>query len=510
MSRSDVIVIGAGVNGLATAALLARSGRKVILVERRERVGGVCAPREFHPGFTVPGLFHDTTRVDAALVSSLGLSGHGLKRAPREDCLLSDGRGGAITLSADASATASSISRRSETSAERYTAWRSWLDKVAPVVRKVIDEPPLALDAPLRKLAWPTLKLGRALRKLGRRDMMEFLRVPPMCLADWLREWFDDDLLCAGLAFPSLEGAWAGPWSAGTAANLLFRETTRGDAVVGGPAAFSAALQSCAAAAGVDIRTGSGVTAIRVHDGAVAGATLDDGSSLQASTIVSALDPRTTFLDLLPPMALDPRVADDIVNWRCRGSIAKVHLAVSGDAPITRDGTAFAAARIAPTIDDVERAYDALKYRETSATPVVDVRVPSIANPALAPGGHHVLSVIVGFTPDADAGVDADTMRTQVLDRTVERLTSVVPDLRDRIVGQETLIPADFATEYGLSGGHLLHGETALDQLVMRPSLACRGHASPIGGLFLCGPGTHPGTAPTGTSARFAARAAKV
>ena len=488
-ARTDVIVIGGGVCGLATAGLLARRGRTVTLLERATTVGGIAARREFEAGFAVPGILHDTSRVDDALIDALGLKEHGLQRCPRPSVLLSDGHERTLELTVDL---------------EQTRAWRAWIEKVAPVVKRVLEEPPLPLDDPLRKLAWPTLKLGRQLRRLGRRDMMEFLRVPPMCLADWLQEWFDDELLAAGLAFPALEGVWAGPWSAGTAANLLFREASRGASVVGGPAAFAQALLDAANASGVTIRTDAEVREIRTEAGAAKGVTLTDGEQIDGTTVVSALDPKTTLLDLVAPTALDPAVADDFVNWRCRGALAKVHLGIRGDAPFEKHGRV----RVARSLDDVERSYDALKYGTVPERPTLDAIVPSLDDPGLAPEGHHVVSVIFGFAPDAETAKDTpESLRDAVLRRTVETLCSIAPGLDDRVVAHEVLLPVDLESEFGLAGGHLFHGELALDQIVMRPSLACRGHGSPISGLYLCGPGTHPGTAPTGASARLAAAA---
>ncbi|NRA96427.1 MAG: NAD(P)/FAD-dependent oxidoreductase [Planctomycetes bacterium] len=499
MSTYDAIIIGSSIEGLATAGLLAKAGRHVIVLEARDVLGGLAAPRAFHDGFTAPGVLHDASCLHEDVVRRLALERHGLVRHSTPTVRLADEDGGGIAID---------HSGVSGPDADRFAAWRAWIKKVSPVVHQLLDNPAPPLDGSLPRLAWSALRLGATLRKLGRRDMTEFLRVPPMCAADWLNEWFEDERLKAGLAAPALEGLWGGPWSAGTAANLLFREVMSGPDVAGGASAVVDALAACLREAGAELRTGARVTAIRCRNGRAMGVSLHRGDTVDAPIVASALDPQTTLLDLLSPTDIPPDLAHDVTGWRCRGTTAKVHLAIEGPAPfIGDDGRPVDVARTGASLDDLERAFDAVKYGEMSEHPVLDIRVPSLVSPELAPEGHHVVSIMAHFAPFELRAGWSDETRELLGRNVVATLARHVPDIADRIVAQETLTPADLEAELGLCGGHVHHGEMALDQMLsLRPSVGCADHSAPVPGVFLCGPGTHPGPNPWMGCARLAAR----
>ncbi len=502
MSTHDVIIIGGSVDGLATAALLAKAGKDVLLLEARDTHGGLAARRGFHDGFASPGILHDASRLQPEVVTQLNLTAHGLLQIPAPPVLCADGDDDGVTLGKDGPSLDAEEARR-------YADWRAWVGKVTPVVRSLLDEPAPPIAASLPRLAWPALRLGAALRRLGRRDMMEFLRVPPMCAADWLNEWLEDERLKAAIAAASMQGVWGGPWSAGTASQVLFHQATdQGTQVAGGPAALVEALINATEAAGARLRTGAKVTDIRCKGARVTGVALENGENLEAPVVVSALDPQATFLGLMSNADVPPGLAADLSGWRCRGTTAKVHLAVADAPPFgDADGEPIEHIQTGATLDDVERGFDALKYGAVSEDLVLDIRVPSLSDPTLAPRDHHVISVMAHFVPrDLEGGWTEDAT-TSLGDSVVARLEELSPGLGDRILAREVVTPADLESELGLSGGHVLHGEPALDQMLsLRPTVSCSGHETPVPGLFLCGPGTHPGGVEWMGSARLATR----
>jgi phytoene dehydrogenase-like protein len=324
--------------------------------------------------------------------------------------------------------------------------------------------------------------------------MMELLRVAPMCVADWLGEQFETELLRCALAAPALDGTTTGPWSPGTVANLLRLETLAGAAVVGGPGALVTALEASARRAGVDIRTEAEVGRIRLDGGVVCGVTLRDGETLDARVVVSSCDPKRTFLELVEPGAIGPKLRHRIDKLRASGTTAKVDLAVRGELRFAcRPDLALEHARIAGTIDGMERAFDAIKYGCFSESPILDVYVPTVANPGLAPDGHHVVSIAAHFAPYALRARWSEVERERLGDVVVETLGRYAPGIAERIVAGRVLAPVDVARRYGVTGGHIHHVEHALDQMIVRPVPECERHATPIPGLYLGGSGTHPG-----------------
>jgi phytoene dehydrogenase-like protein len=350
-------------------------------------------------------------------------------------------------------------------------------------------------------------KTALSLRLLGKKDMMEVLRITPMCVADWLNEWFENDLLKAGLAAPGLEGCFAGPWSSGTVTNLLWMESTVAQSIAGGPAALVEALEKAALANGVEIRCGAAVEAIDLDDGTVSGVTLSGGERLEAKKLAASCDPRHLFLDLLSSSALSITLDRNISTFRARGTTAKVNLALSGPPQFScRPDLKAERIRIGETIDDLERAFDPVKYRRFADNPALDILVPTIERPELAPKGHHVLSILVQCAP-YDLESSWDEPSTDALYRTVvERLAEYAQGIGDAIVGHQVLTPLDLETTYGVSSGHLFHGEHATDQLAVRPTPECAGYRTPFDGLFLCGSGSHPGGGITCAPGALAAR----
>ena len=507
--RFDVIVIGAGHNGLTTAALLAARGRKVLVLERRDRVGGLAAGEEFYPGHHTAGVLHDTHRVRPWVIDELGLREHGLTtRSDEVPTLLPEHDGPGILLFRGADTAADELSQRSSPDGRRYRDFRAFLERVAPTFRRLADRSPPDLFEPGPS---DLLHMGRAalsLRMLGREDMMEVLRITPMCVADWLGEFFETDLLRAGLAWSGIEGCFGGPRSPGTGANLLWQESTVAVSVTGGPRALIDALEKAATSRGTQIRCGAPVEEVVIDSGRVSAVMLEGGERLDAPVVAASCDPRHLFLDLVPSFNLSLGLEGNVASYRARGTTAKVNLAVIGYPEFSsRPGLDAERIRIGENVDELERAFDPVKYRRFSRRPALDIWVPTVATPELAPEGQHVFSILVHCAPYQLDGSWDDESRGELYRTVVGRLAEYAPEIGRSIVGHQVLTPADLESIYGVSGGHLHHGEHAVDQLVVRPTPECMGYATPFEGLFLCGSGSHPGGGITCGPGALAARA---
>ena len=492
----DVIVIGGGHNSLTAAGLLGKSGRKVLVLERRGILGGLAAEEEFHRGYRSPGVLHDTAGVRRGVADALSLERYGLRfRTEEVPTYLCQHEGGGLLLFRDAAAGAPEIRNFSRKDADRYPEFRAFLDRIRPFFQRLTDQP--APD--LRELSLGHLfelaGSALALRRLAEKDMLEVLRIGPMCIADWLNEWFESKLLKAGLAHQAILGSWLGPWSAGSVLTFLLTELSADREVEGGAPALIAALAKACEANGVEIRTHAVVALLRPGSARMAGVTLEDGTEIEAPIVVSGCDPKRTFQKLMSPRSVPASLAETMGLWRCRGTTAKVNLALSGPLEFAgRPGAPIEAARTGEEPDDLERAFDAVKYGRCSEKPILEVRIPTVTNPSLAPAGHHVVSMLVHFAPYHLRGGWTDERREALGEAAVEALAKHAPSLRERIVSAELLTPTDLEERYGATEGHLLHGEPALDQMFsLRPHPSCARHATPIPGLFLASGGTHPG-----------------
>ncbi len=506
----DAIVIGAGPNGLAAAARLATAGRKVVVLERAEAPGGLSAKREFHPGYAVPGLLHDEALVPRGIAERLGLTKHGLGFRKSPTLYIAEANGPGILLPGDSAGAVDAIGQRSQHDAQSYRDLRSFLDRITPLVSAILAETPPPLAPGSAGDVWQLVRRGLALWKISRHDLLELARVAPMCVADFLNERFQTPLLVEALAAPAVASTWSGPWSAGTMTNFLLRECAGGEALAGGPPALIAALLAAARAAGVELRISAEVQRIRLDRGKVAGVTLASGETIDAPVVLSSADPKRTLLELLAPGALPLKIEEEFHRLRSRGSAAKVHLALSGPLELAgSNGRLDEAIRIGGGhVDDLERAFDAIKYRQFSEHPHLEIRVPTVADPSLAPAGHHVVSILASFAPYKLEGGWTAEARERLSDAVIAVLERHAPDVRQRIVAREILTPADLETHFALTGGQLHHGELALDQLlVMRPSPSAARYKTVVPGLFLGGSGSHPGGGVRPTAGVLAAEA---
>ena len=515
MSGARTIVIGGGVNGLVTAILLARGGRAVTLLEARDGVGGAAITRELAPGFRVPAAAHDVGPLRADVLRDLDLPGHGLEFIARDAWMTAlDGQGHAVTLWHDTAKAASALGAFSAKDAERWAAFMTARAKLGRVVASIFPHTPPSIDSPAPKELWRLLQTARQFRGLGASDGYRLLRWGPMPVADLVHEHVETTFVAAALAADGVFGAMLGPWSAGSGLLFLLHaaNAASGDPRLvwpkGGPGALSGALVRTAEAAGVTITTGARVGAIVSDGGRVRGVTLADGRTLDASAVVSAIDPKTTYA-MCDPMALPAEVRWRARCYRTAGTLAKVNLALSA-LPVVPGADREQLAtrlRIAPDIDYVERAFDEVKYGRLSPAPYVEALIPSVFDASLAPQGAHVMSVYAQYAPHTLRDGSWNEARPRLLDSVLGALDCAMPGIRGMVVASEVLTPADLEREWGMAGGHIHHGELALDQLfTMRPLLGWSQYRTPIDGLWLCGAGTHPGLGLTGGSGANAAR----
>jgi len=508
-ARFDCLVIGAGHNGLVCAATLARAGRSVLVLEAAKHVGGAALTREFAPGFRVSAGAHLLHMMPAQLLRDLQLGAHGLEWAAQgmaTTALLPGG--GSLRVGAEAG----TESGAADTQA--YAIYSARMRRFAAALAPIFARTPPRLGTTDWADRLAMLKIGWAIRKLGRHDMRELLRIGGMNVFDLLEENFESAALQGALGFDAVLGANFGPRSPGTVLTLLYRlaaESAAGPSGLsqpkGGMGAVCDALAKAAVAAGATIRTGTSVAHIQVEGDRACGVTLESGETIGAKRVISSADPKTTFLRLLGPRHLDTGFVRRVNHIRSRGLCAKLHLALnlaprfSGLSESSMKGRLL----IAPSLQYLEHAYNDSKYGEFSAAPAMEITVPTVNDPALAPAGQHVMSAIIQYVPYAlKAGWDSG--RQRLLDTTLGLLESYAPGLRASVIGAELLTPVDIEREFHTSGGHWHHGDLAFDQFLMvRPVPGAAQYRTPLDGLFLCGAGCHPGGGVMGLAGRNAA-----
>ena len=536
---SDAVVIGGGVNGLVTATLLARSGLKVVVLERGERAGGSA-------------LLSHTASIDPSLVRSLGLEQHGLKIVrPAADACAPTLDGRALILWHDVARASTSIRAFSANDAEQYPRFLNSFAKISAVLRRVAASTPPSIDDPTAGDVLELLKAGRAFRALGKADAYRLLRWMPMAVADLASEWFESEPLRATIAAGGVLGSFLGPRSAGSAAVLMMLGAGEGQPVASGwfaggkPGALADALGAAARQAGVEIRTGADVARIEVADGAVTGVTLASGDAFAARAVVSSADPKRTLLGLLDPIYLAPEIVRRIQNIRTHGTLAHMTFVVSslprfaGVEALHGAERAHALSgriRLARDVDGIERAFDAAKYGGFADEPWIELTIQSIADSASTPQGQHVISAYVQYAPyhlkgraealphksghltgrpealphKSGAGLQPcewDAQRDRLAATATRTIEQYAPGFEASIVSRTVMTPLDLERTYGMTGGHIFHGELSLDQwFVTRPLLGWARYRTPIDRLYLCGAGTHPGTGLDGRSGANAAR----
>ena len=514
----DVTIIGGGHNGLVTACYLAKSGLKTLVLEQREIVGGGAITEELHPGFRCSTLDHAAGPLSSEVAGDLNLSRFGLEMiTPEVRVLALSPDGKSLCVYNDVGRTVSEIEKFSAHDAKSYPEFVNSFARIGKVLAPLISMTPPLIDRPTKANLWHLGKVGLAFRGLGKKDEYRLLRWGPMAVADLVSEWFETELLRAVVAARGIHGAFAGPWSAGTSLGLLWQAALDGSAIgsasyaKGGMGALSEALASAAKAAGVEIRTLAKVVGINGDAGDIGRVVLDGGEEIESRAVVSNADPRTTFLHLVDPIDLDPNFLLKMRNYRAPGTAAKVNLALSGLPEfrgVNGDKAKLAGRiHIGPEIDYLERAFDASKYGEFSAEPYLDMTIPSLGDSSLAPAGKHVMSIHVQFAPYKLKQGDWTTRRDEFAANVINQLEKYAPGLRDLIIAAQVITPLDLEQTYGLSGGHIHHGEQTLDQFfTFRPLIGWAQYRTPLKRLYLCGAGTHPGGGLTGLPGANAAR----
>jgi phytoene dehydrogenase-like protein len=483
------------------------------VLERSEVVGGCAVTEQFAPGFHAPAA-NAIGPIRPSVIRDMGLRVEFIKPDPRLVALGADGHALAF---GDVPRTVEAIRAFSSKDADKYPEFCATLQRLGSFLSGLLELTPPSIDAPAAGEMWDLLKVGKRFRGLGRTDGFRLLRWGPMAAADLVAEWFETDLLQAAIAARGVFGTAQGPWSAGSGAALLLNAAADpapgGSSVMvkGGPGALTAAMADAARSAGVTIRTGAAVARVMVREGKAAGLIMEDGTEITAGAVVSNADPRRTFLQLVEPVELDPSFLTKIRNYRARGTVAKVHLALNSIPSfrgVANPADLHGRIHIAPGIDYLERSFDASKYGELPQDPYLDVTIPTIADPSLAPAGKHVLSAHVQFVPYKLAKWESwDTGRQRLQRIVLSTLEKFAPGITSTIEAAEVVTPVDLERRYGISGGQIYHGEPALDQLfTMRPVLGWAQYRTPIDGLFLCGSGTHPGGGITAASGQNAAR----
>jgi phytoene dehydrogenase-like protein len=523
--RYDCVVIGGGHNGLVCAATLARGGRKVLLLEAAAQVGGAALTREFLPGFRVSAGAHLLHLMPAELKRELRLESHGLEWAAQGLPTTALQPGGAPALvigtkageagAAAGEAGAAAAQGLSAADRQAYTAYAARMRRFAAALVPMFSRVPPRLGTTAWADRLALLRLAWQIRKLGRRDMRELLRIGGMNVYDLLEENFESPALKGALGFDAVLGANFGPRSPGTVLTLLYRlagESAAGSNGLsqpkGGMGALCNALAKAATAAGATIRTGSPVARILVEGDRACGVLLESGESIAADNVISSADPKNTFLRLVGSRHLDTGFVRRVNHLRTHGLAAKLHLALnrapsfSGVTPESLRGRLL----IAPSLQHIEHAYNHSKYGEYSAAPIMEVTVPTVNDASLAPAGQHVLSAIVQYAPYA-LKEGWQNGRQRFLDTALETLEAFAPGLRSSVIGAELLTPADMEQEFRTSGGHWHHVDFAFDQFLMvRPVPGAAQYRTPLDGLYLCGAGCHPGGGVMGVAGRNAAQ----
>jgi len=514
-SRGDVVVIGAGHNGLVAAASLAKDGRRVTVFERASEVGGILRGGEIAPGFTAPGVAHTVGRLRRSIVEDLRLADHGLSLlTPAVRMFAPQPDGSSVTFWGDAAGTAEELRERNPRDADAFVEFDRKVRAIASFLAYVNVATPPDISAPTLADAISGLKVGWAFRGLGARYGREAIRMMPMAVADLVQEAFEDEAVRGPLSTRGVHFTACGPWSAGSAAVFLNDSAgndggAAGTAVFarGGTQALAAALASAATTAGAEIRTGVEVTEIRSSGRRVVGITLADGTDVDAGLVVSAVDPKRT-LALCDPVELGPSMLWRAGNIRQPGATAKVNLALSG-LPAFHEDPERLSGRIVigPSIDYVEKASDARKYGQLAEEPWIEATIPSLVDPSLAPEGRHVMSAIVQSAPRHLREGDWSSERERLGDVTVKTLERFAPGLGELVEARQVITPEDLETDYGLTGGHVQHAEPGLDQFfAWRPLNGEARYRFVLDGLYLAGSGAHPGGGITGGPGANAAR----
>lgn len=507
MAKYDAIIIGGGHNGLVTAAYLARAGRKVLVLERRELVGGCAVTEEIWPGYRVSTAAYLASLMQARIVDELELPRYGYKVDAKDPTFFSafpDGRH--FFMWQDRGKTLAEIAKFSRRDAEAYPTYEDQLERISRVVEQLLlttppQFPPQGIGDWLEYL-----KLAARLRGLGARDTVAMVKIFTQSATQFLDEWFESAQVKVTLATDGVIGANGGPRSPGTA-YILLHHSMGGVAghrglwgfVRGGMGAVAEALAASARARGAEIRTNAAVAKVLVRSGRSYGVALEGGEEIETALVASNLDPKVTFLRLVEERDLPGEFAAAIRNFRIEGTSCKINLALSGlpdfkAYPGTPGPQHRATMHICPDIEYVERAWDDAKYGRPSRRPLLELTIPTTYDPTLAPPGKHIMGIFLQYAPYTLSEGTWDELREPFADRVIDLIAEYAPNIGSIVERRQVLTPLDLERRFGITGGNIFHGEMSLDQMfVMRPTAGWARYRTPVKGLYLCGSGAHPG-----------------
>ena len=513
----DAIIVGGGHNGLVTAAYLAKAGKKVLVLEKNERVGGAAVSQQVFPGFTFSVFSYVVSLLRPEIIRDLELPRHGLQILPLESTVTPLPNGDYFGLWGDRDRNHEELRRHSSLDIEAMDEFGRLMHHMAMAVRPILGMMPPDPTSLSPKELKGLLKFGQHFRSLGAKHFHALHKLMTMSSADFLDEWFETEPLKATKSASGIIGTFLGPRSPGTAYVLLHHYMGEIDGAFrawgfakGGTGSVSESIASSARSFGAEIRLNAGVTKVLVKNGTAVGVVLDNGDELRAKTVVSSLDPRRTFLQLLEGKNLPDELVDGIRRYKFRGSSGKVNIALSELPKFTamRDNTEYyrGAVSISPSVDYLERAYDDAKHGNFSRRPYMDIVFPSMLDPNMAPPGKHVMSCFVQYAPFNQTG-GWDAAKTEAFgDAVVDTLAEHAPNIKSAILHRQVITPSDIERITGLTEGNIFAGELSLSQLFfLRPAHPWARYTTPVNRYYQCGSGTHPGGGIMGASGRLAA-----